>query len=240
LQAGTGPYFGMIAADLQEPPDLLVRFLTHLVTDKSDIVVGSRITREDPHVSKMWASLFWRLYRTFVLPEIPIGGVDLFACNEQVRNELLKLEEANTSLIGLVFWLGFNRMEVAYVREARRHGKSTWTFRKKLNYLADSVFAFTDLPIRLLTISGVLGIVLSMTLGMLVLIAHWLGQIPTPGYAATILTIMFFGALNTVGIGIVGSYVWRSYENSKRRPLGIVQKLQTFEGRAHSPVDRVE
>jgi glycosyltransferase involved in cell wall biosynthesis len=230
LQAGSGPYYGMIAADLQEPPDLLVSFLAPLVAGECDIVVGVRSTREDPRASRLWSSLFWRLYRTFVMPEIPAGGVDLFGCNEQVRNELLKFEEANSSLLGQLFWLGFRRKEVAYERRARKHGRSAWTFRKKLEYLVDSIFSFTGLPIRFLTIIGILGVAVSVCFGVFVLIARLLGTIAAPGYATLILVTMFFGALNLTAIGVVGAYVHRSYNNTKRRPLAIVRDVQAFGG----------
>ena len=178
----------------------------------------------------MWSSLFWTLYRTFVMPEIPAGGVDLFGCNEQVRNELLKLEEANSSLLGLVYWLGFRRQEVAYERHARRHGKSAWTLGKKVKYLVDSIFAFTGLPIRLVTMIGILGVTISIAFGIFVLVARSLGAISSPGYATIIIMIMFFGALNLTAIGVVGAYVYRSYENTKRRPLAIVRQARLFAG----------
>jgi glycosyltransferase involved in cell wall biosynthesis len=230
LRAGTGPYFGMIAADLQEPPELLVSFLAELMSGQYDVVVGNRLNRDDPTTSRFMSNLFWGLYRKFVIPEIPRGGIDLFGCNEAIRGQLLNLEEANTSLVGLVFWLGFRRKEVGYERRLRKYGKSAWTFRKKLRYLIDSVFAFTDLPIRLLTVFGILGLVISSIFGMVVLVARLLDYIREPGYAALIITIMFFGALNVTGIGIVGAYVWRSYENTKRRPFAIVCDMHSYPG----------
>jgi glycosyltransferase involved in cell wall biosynthesis len=239
LKIATGPYFGMIAADLQEPPELLVSFLTNLVTNENDIVVGIRIARDDPLASRALADLFWRFFRALVIREIPAGGVDLFGCNRQVRNELLKLEEANSSLVGLVFWLGFRRKEVPYERRVRKYGKSAWTFRRKFKYVVDSIFAFTDLPIRLLTLFGIVGVTISAVFGLIVLVARLLGEIDVPGYAAIILTVMFFSALNMMGIGIVGAYVWRSYENTKHRPLAVVRQYRTFAG-AEQPTNGQE
>jgi polyisoprenyl-phosphate glycosyltransferase len=230
LEAGTGPYFGMIAADLQEPPELLVSFLAELMTDKYDVVVGNRLSRDDPRTSRFMSNLFWGLYRKFVIPEIPRGGIDLFGCNEAIRRQLLNLQEANTSLVGLVFWLGFRRKEVGYERRLRKYGKSAWTFRKKLRYLVDSVFAFTDLPLRMLTLFGIFGVVVSSIFGLAVLVGRLLDYIQQPGYTALILTIMFFGTLNITGIGVVGAYVWRAYENTKRRPLAIVCDLHSYPG----------
>jgi polyisoprenyl-phosphate glycosyltransferase len=228
LQVGKGLYFGIIAADLQEPPELLLDFLVPLVTDVADVVVARRLGREDPAASRISADLFWRLYRLFVNPDIPPGGVDVFACNRQVRDELLRLEESNSSLVGLLYWVGFRRHETPYARRARAFGRSAWTFRKKLTYLLDSVFAFTDLPIRLLAVCGIVGLVLGIGYGLTVAILRLLDQLDQPGYAAIIVTITFFGSLNTLGLGIVGAYAWRANENAKRRPLSIVQATHAF------------
>lgn len=228
LAAATGEYLGMIAADLQEPPELLVAFLERLVDNSSDIVVGVRESREDPMLTQMSSGLFWKIYRSLVIREIPEGGVDLFACTRQVKDQLLALGESHTSLIGLVYWIGFRRSEVSYTRKARKYGRSAWTLRKKLDYLLDSVFAFTDLPIRILTILGLAGTLLASVWGFLVLIARVFGNIPVSGYAATVLTIVFFGGLNTLGIGLVGHYAWRTYENTKQRPIGIVRYARRY------------
>jgi hypothetical protein len=139
LLAGRGAYFGVTAADLQEPPELLVDFLGPLAANAADIVVGRREGREDPAATRISANLFWRFYRIFVNPEIPPGGVDIFGCSRQVRDELVRLEESHSSLVGLLFWVGFRRHETPYLRRARAYGRSSWTFRKKFTYLLDSV-----------------------------------------------------------------------------------------------------
>ncbi len=192
LKAAAGPYFGMIAADLQEPPELLVAFLEKLADDSADIVVGVRESRDDPALTQMSANLFWRIYKALVNPSIPDGGVDLFACNIQFRDELLKLGEAHSSLIGLVYWIGFRRSEVTYRRRARKYGRSAWTFRKKFDYLLDSVFAFTDLPIRALTVVGLSGLAFTSVFGLIVVIARLFGSIQVSGYATTILADQLF------------------------------------------------
>jgi polyisoprenyl-phosphate glycosyltransferase len=230
LKAARGEYFGIIAADLQEPPELLVDFLEPMVEAKSDIVIGCRVGRSDPAVSRASANIFWSFYRRWINPDIPKGGVDVFGCNKQVRDELLKLDESNSSLIGLVFWLGFRRSLVPYERRERAHGKSAWTFRKKLVYLLDSVFAFTDLPIRIMTLVGFAGVLFALLIGIIVSFLRIGGMIDVPGYAATIIVIAFFGALNTFGLGLVGAYAWRAYENTKRRPLAVIRDVALFDG----------
>lgn len=221
LAAARGDYFGVMAADLQEPPELLIAFFKALALDECDVAIGTRTGRNDPYASRLASGLFWGLYRRLVVHDMPEGGVDVFGCNRIFRDQLLKLEESRSSLIALIFWLGFRRKLVSYERLVRQEGKSSWTFRKKLDYMMDSIFAFTDYPIRLLIRIGVVGCMLSVVLGMLVFAGHLSGRITVPGYAATMLVVLFFGMLNLLGLGLVGTYAWRGYENTKRRPLAM-------------------
>lgn len=229
LAAAQGEFFGVMAADLQEPPELLIEFFKALDAEECDVAIGTRENRSDPFMSRIASSIFWGFYRRLVVRDMPKGGVDVFGCNDNFRKELLKLDESRSSLIALIFWLGFDRKLVSYVRQTRQEGKSAWTFRKKLDYMMDSIFAFTDYPIKLLVKIGAVGCIMSIVLGCAVLIAHLLGDIAVPGYAATMLVVLFFGMLNIFGIGLVGIYAWRGYENSKQRPLAIVAKKISFE-----------
>jgi glycosyltransferase involved in cell wall biosynthesis len=228
LAAGSGDYFAVIAADLQEPPELLLDFLDLLRRDEADVVVGRRTSRNDPLATRWSANLFWGIYRRLIIPEVPPGGVDVFGCTLTFRNELLRLSESHSSLIGQLFWIGFRRAEVPYDRRVRVHGKSAWTWGKKLRYMSDSIFAFTDLPIRLLLILGMFGVSVALVLGASVLMARMAGMIDVPGYSATIIVVVFFGALNIFGLGLVGSYAARGYENSKGRPLAVVRRAIRF------------
>lgn len=228
LQAANGQYFAVMAADLQEPPELALDFFRALAADEADVTIGTRDCRNDSLQNRLSSGLFWWAYRRFVIPDMPPGGVDMFGCNHQFRNELLKLDESHSSLIGLLFWLGFRRKTIAYERRERQHGVSAWTLRKKINYLMDSVFAFSDLPVKLLISIGMLGLAFSGVFGLVVIALKISGTVPVPGYAATVLVVLFFGALNTMGIGILGAYVWRAYGNTQGRPLAVVMRAESF------------
>ncbi len=232
LAHATGAHVAIMAADLQEPPELVLEFFRRLATGAVDVVVGTRRRREDPLPSRVASRLFWGLYRRFIVREIPSGGVDAFGCTAEVRDRLLEFREANTSLVGQLFWLGYRREAVPYDRRLRRHGRSAWTVRRKLRYLTDSIFSFSDLPVRLLVSFGLLGVLLSVAFSAVVLVARLSGLIPVPGYAATVLLISFFAGLNSLGLGIIGSYVWRAFENTKARPTGIVRCRADYAGRS--------
>lgn len=230
LMVARGDYFGVMAADLQEPPELLTAFFKALEADECDVAIGTRTGRSDPFMSRMASGMFWGMYRRLVVHDMPEGGVDVFGCNSAFRDQLLKLEESRSSLIALIFWLGFRRKLVSYERLERQEGKSSWTLRKKIDYMMDSIFAFTDYPIRLLIRIGMVGCMLSVVLSALVLVSHLTGRISVPGYAATMLVVLFFGTLNLLGLGLVGTYAWRGYENSKQRPLAVVCMRHVNEG----------
>jgi glycosyltransferase involved in cell wall biosynthesis len=222
MSLARGKYIAVMAADLQEPPELVIEFLKRLATGTVDVVAGERASREDRGTAA--ANLYWRLYRRFVIADIPATGVDVFACTASVRDVICALEHVNTSLVAQLFWVGFRREIVPYDRRPSP-GESGWTLRRKLRYLSDSVFAFTDLPVRLLWVVGLLGLVLGVLVSIVIVIARASGAIDVPGYAATILVIVFFGSLNLIGLGIIGSYVWRAYETIKGRPGAIVRDV---------------
>ena len=219
----------VMAADLQEPPELVIELFGALAAGGKDIAMGIRESRADPGMSRFASSSFWALYRRFVMPDIPKGGVDIFAVTASMRDRLVQLKESNTSLLAQLFWLGGRRAFVPYQRLRREHGKSAWTLKKKLRYLSDSVFAFTDLPVRLLMGLGTASLAAAIGLSSLILAAKLSGLVPVPGYAGTMVTILFFGALNSLGLGVVGAYAWRTFENTKARPLSVIQSQEHFQ-----------
>lgn len=229
LEKARGAVIAVMAADLQEPPELVPAFLDALRDNRADVAFGVRDGRRDPLLSKLLSTMFWATYRRFVMPDIPKGGVDIFAVSARFRDRLIALGESNTSLVAQLFWLGGERRFVRYERRRREHGTSAWTIAKKLKYLSDSVFAFSDLPVRVLMATGTLALVTAMVLGAVIIVARVSGLVAVPGYAATVLTILFFGAINTLGLGVVGSYAWRAFENTKQRPLALVHSEALFD-----------
>lgn len=229
LAAAQGVYFAVLAADLQEPPQLVEKFFATLRNDEADIVFGVRSSRSDPWLNSFSSRLFWGAYRRLVVKDMPSGGVDVFGCNRTVRDCLLGFREAQTSLIALLFWIGYRRTYIEYERQARTEGVSAWTLSKKIRYFLDSIFNFTDLPVKLLLYAGATALVLSLAGGLAVLSAKLLGTIAVPGYTATVLTILSFGALLSLSLGILGQYLWLTLQNARGRPTYLVHKQARFE-----------
>jgi glycosyltransferase involved in cell wall biosynthesis len=226
LEHARGEALAVMAADLQEPPALIEHFFAILAKDQADIVFGVRSRRSDPWLSGMFSTLFWWLYRRLVIPDLPPGGVDVFGCTRQVRDRLIQFREIHTNLIALLFWLGFRRQHVTYERQPRLEGKSAWTIRKKMRYCFDSIFNFTDLPIYMLLWGGAAAFVMACGASLVVIVAKLRGGIAVPGYAPIVLAIMFFGALTSLGFGIVGQYLWLALQNTRQRPNFVVSSVE--------------
>ena len=223
LAAARGGHFAVLAADLQEPPELILAFQRALASGDCDVAIGRRERREDPWWTRLPATVFWALFRRYVVRDMPPGGVDVFGCTRQVRDQLLALPEAQTSLVALLFWLGYRREFFPYERRARQEGRSAWTFGRRLRYAADSIFGFTDIPVRVLLAAGTLGTAGAL-LSSLIVLAAWLrGAIPVLGYTPLMLVIAFFGGLTTLGLGIIGQYTWLTLQNARRRPNYLVR-----------------
>jgi len=230
LEQASGDVIAVMAADLQEPIDLMLEFQRLLAAREADVVFGVRKRRGDPFWSRWLSEIFWRLYRRFVVSDMPQGGVDVFGCTRQVRDRLLELKESHTNLVALVLWVGFRRAFVPYDRQPRLEGRSQWTAGRKLRYAIDSVFSFTDLPIRALLFLGVAGTAFAVVAAVTVFVMWALGRIPVLGYTPLMLVITFFGGSTALGLGIVGQYLWLSLQNTRRRPNYIVKTSTAFSG----------
>ena len=228
MEAAKGVNLAVMAADLQEPAELILNFFSILDEGTADLVLGQRTSRSDGLITNLMSNVFWSVYKRYVVPDMPNGGVDIFGCNSQVRDDLLTLRESNSSLVSQLLWLGHRRQLVPYERSARKLGKSSWTFSGKIRYMLDSIFAFSDMPIFLLLFMGMAGILASVTVSVIVFVAWLLGYITVAGYTPVMLLISMVGSILIFGQGVIGSYLWRAHENTKRRPLCLVKSCWTF------------
>ncbi|EFL50842.1 glycosyl transferase family 2 [Solidesulfovibrio fructosivorans JJ]] len=213
----------ILSADLQDPPEMLPEMLASWRSGKK-VVLCARRRREDPGVSKFLAQAFHTLYRKLVMPEMPPGGFDFCLIDRCVVRVILQSSEKKTSLIGLIVWAGFDRAILEYDRAERVHGHSMWTFGKKLSYAFHSVVAFSSFPLRIFVLLGLLMSILSAIGIAYVVVASLLGFISTPGWPSVIVLELVIVSVLFLGFGIVGGYLWNNLEQTRKRPLFIVDK----------------
>ena len=140
MEYAKGNYLTYLSADVQEPNSLIISFFKILEQKNCDIVIGKRKKRYDPFFTKIFSNIFWWFYKKLIFKDMPEGGVDAFACNEVFKKQILQLRESRSSLVALIFWIGFKREFVEYERQKSIQQKSGWSFSKKINYLLDSFF----------------------------------------------------------------------------------------------------
>jgi dolichol-phosphate mannosyltransferase len=213
----------ILSADLQDPPEMIPEMVARWRAGKK-VVLCARRRREDPGLSKALAQAFHWLYRKAVMPDMPPGGFDFCLIDRCVVKVILQSSEKKTSLIGLIVWAGFERDVLFYDRAERVHGRSMWTFGKKLSYAFHSVVAFSSFPLRVFVLAGLLMSLLSGVGIAYVLVASVLGFITTPGWSSVIMLELVIVALLCLGFGIVGGYLWNNLEQTRKRPLFIVEK----------------
>lgn len=224
MTVASGDCVGMIAADLQDPPELFIEMIHHWEQGNKSIF-AVRQDREDPLSSKVFSSLYYRLVRQFAIPNYPEGGFDFFLIDRQVAEDIKKIHEKNTNLMTLIFWLGYNPILLPYVRRHRRKGKSRWTLAKKIKLFVDTFVSFSFSPIRILSVLGVLVAFFSFIYGAVILFSYFLGGIPVQGWAPIMLVVTFSTGLQMFMLGVLGEYLWRTLDEVRRRPPYVIDKI---------------
>jgi glycosyltransferase involved in cell wall biosynthesis len=228
LQAGltvaTGDCVGVIAADLQDPPELFIEMVSHWEKG-TKAIFAVRSDREESLLQKTLSNLYYALIRGFAVPGYPAGGFDFFLADRQVIDEVNQIKEKNTNLMTLVFWLGYQAVLIPYVRRKRTKGKSRWTLGKKIKLFVDTFVSFSYFPIRLFSFLGIIYAVLSFSYGI-VIFASWLTfGIEVQGWVPMMLVLTFTAGLQMTLLGILGEYLWRTLDEARGRPLFVIDTV---------------
>jgi len=213
----------VVAAALQDPPEVIPLMLGKW-QQGSEVVWAVRGQREGEKTSTVaFSQLYYLLMRQMVgLEKVPPTGADFFLIDRKVVEAFRQFAESNVSIIALVAWMGFRQSSITYDKQARLHGSSGWNLEKKLKMTVDSVTAFTYLPIRLMSYLGfIVSLVGFVYAG--VVITHALVGTPVPGYPSIIVAILMLGGVQMLMTGVLGEYLWRTLDETRRRPRYIIE-----------------
>jgi len=214
----------IISADLQDPPELIPDMVSRW-RHGHEVVLAVRNRREDPWHQRLASGIYYDLMRRWALRDMPSGGFDFCLVDRKVIDTVVRIEERNTSLMGLILWTGFRRAEIPYTRRAREKGRSMWTLTKKLKYFIDSLVAFSYTPVRLVQLGGALVALLGFAWAALVVVLRLRGDITIEGWAALMFVVLVLGGIQLVTLGVLGEYLWRTLDEAKRRPLYVVDRV---------------
>ena len=219
----TGDCFMWIAADLQDPPELILQ-LTDEWLKGSKFVIALRASRVDPLLTTLFANIYHWLVKAMISPDYPKGGFDIMAMDASIVPYVRdSSKNINTAL--LAYWLGFKPGVVYYERREREYGNSRWTFTKKLTYFIDSILGFSVLPIRIISAIGFVVSLLSFAYGAYIVIPAIFGYRDVAGFPSLVALISFLLGLIIIILGIIGEYVWRIFDEVTRRPEVVVDEV---------------
>ena len=229
LSNSTGDCAVIKAADLQEPTELILEMYQKW-KEGSNVVLAVREDRED---KSLFSELYYRMTRKVALPSMPEHGFDVFLLDRKVINVLEDLDEKNSAITGQILWSGFRTATVCYTRKAREIGKSRWTLKKKIRLVFDTLFSFSTVPITLVTWIGILSCAGSAIWALAVLIARLRGTILVAGFTTLLIFQLFSFGIIMLTLGLLGNYLWRAFDASRRRPVYIIEEdLKTVKEKA--------
>ncbi|NPA65488.1 MAG: glycosyltransferase family 2 protein [Epsilonproteobacteria bacterium] len=212
-----------IDADLQHPPETILKFIEKW-KEGYDVVVGKRLNRTGEHpLKKLSAKLFYKAINALSETKIPADVGDFRLIDKKVAKALKQLPENQRFMKGLFEWVGFKKTVVEYYQNERVAGKSTFNGWSLWKFAMDGVTSFSTLPLRVWFYIGLAISSFSLLVGIYIIIKTIIFGIDTPGYASTMVMILFFGGIQLLGIGILGKYIGRMYQEIKRRPIYIIE-----------------
>ncbi len=223
LPQASGDCNVIISADLQDPPELILKMYEHWLKGYK-LVLANRTNREEPFLQKFISNTTHNLVKKFGLKNLPKGGFDMNLFDREIKDLLIKMEEKNTFFPFLLMWLGYDFVSIPYVRRKRELGKSTYTLSKKIKAFVDSFVAFSFFPIRLISISGLVMGTLALIYSLVIIAGKITGFIDASGWSSLMVVILFVSSFQMIALGIIGEYVWRGLEASRNRPNYIIEK----------------
>jgi len=220
----TGDCNVIITADMQDPPELMVTMYEYW-QQGIKLVIGNRQDRQEDLLTKLMANLFHGLMRRFALPSIPSGGFDYVFFDQQIRGQILQLQERNSNIFYLMTWLGHAYVNIPYVRSRREIGRSSWTLSKKVKLFLDSFISFSFFPIRAISVVGISLGAIAFFYGFYLVILRLSGTREPAGWTMLMVVLLFVSAFQMMALGIIGEYVWRGLDAARNRPLYVVKAV---------------
>ena len=224
LDFAAGRAVVVMDADLQDPPETVLA-MTERWREGFDVVYGVRQERHgETRFKRITAAVFYRLLQRLADVEIPADAGDFRLLDRKALDAYLAMREHDRYVRGMVSWVGFNQIGVAYSRDERRAGNTKYPFRKMLKFAADGIVSFSNAPLRLALGLGFVVSASSFVYGFVAILLNVTGAFTVPGWTSIIIVTSFLGGVQLIVLGVIGEYVGRTYVETKRRPLYIVNR----------------
>ena len=223
FQQVTGDCFMAIAADLQDPVDLIPTLVRKWL-EGSKYTILVRRNRDDPITSKMFSWIFYLLIRKLIFASYPRGGFDV-ALMDRVFLEYLNRSGKNINPSLYSYYLGFEPTIIPYDRRKRAKGKSKWGFGRKANYFIDSLLGFSIAPLRIVTAIGAVVALTSFAFGIVIVVSALFKGSPVPGFPSLAALVSFLSGTSLFVSALIGEYVWRIFDQVNQRPESVIEDI---------------
>lgn len=225
LEKATGDYITVMDADLQDPPELLIKMYQEIQDPEIDCVGTRRVTREgEPKLRSFFARMFYRIINKIGQTEIVDGARDFRLMTRQMVDAILELTEYNRFSKGLFSWVGFKTTYIPYENVERVAGTTSWSFWKLFSYSIDGIVNFSDAPLNIASVIGALACVASVVLLIVIVIRTLLFGDPTSGWPSMMSIILLLSGVQLLSLGIIGKYIGKIFLETKKRPQYIVKE----------------
>ena len=211
------------AADLQEPATLIVDMYNKWKSG-SKVVIGVRKGRNDGVLNNLCADLYYKIIRKFVMSNMPNRGFDISLIDKSVKDIILSMNQKNSKISLQVLWTGYQTTKVYYERLERKVGKSKWTLAKKIKLVIDTLIGYSYIPIRFMSLMGVIFLCISIVWAMKICISKLMGNIPILGYSSLMIVLLFSAGMIMFTLGVLGEYIWRTLDETRNMPLFIIDE----------------
>lgn len=209
--------------DLQNPPELVKEMVAKLQRD-TRVVWGVRANREDKGLGSVFSGIYHHLVKKYALKNMPEGGVDFCLIDRKVAQDVVSSEEKNTSLFGLILWLGYHQEFIPYVRKMIPGRVSRWSLHKKIKLVIDTFVSFSYAPIWLVTYLGFSISFVGFLYGILIIYRRVIHDIQIEGWSSLMLLMLLLFGINFIMLGILAEYLWRTLDSARKRPTYLVDK----------------
>ena len=222
FKRATGDAIINISADLQDPVELIPQMIQRW-EEGSETVICYRIDRADSFSAKLFSRFEYGVLRMSI-PEIPPGGFDFVLMDRKVMDAFNKIDVRHRFFQGDLLWTGYRTIFIPYERLQRTIGKSQYNFSKKLKNFLDAVLDASYLPIRFISLAGVITSIIGVFYSASIVVSWFRGETPFDGWAPLMMAILLVGGMIMVMLGVIGEYVWRINEEVRKRPNYVVRE----------------
>ena len=224
LRHASGDCIGIISADLQEPHELFAEMIKQW-EGGAKFVMGERQAREEGASHQMLSGIYWNLIRRFAFPDFPTMGYDFCLLDRQVVADINRINEKNSSIFVLIYWLGYRPVRLPITRKLRGKGTSQWRLWNKISFTVDTLIGFTYLPARFITVMGFVMAFFCAIYLTAVMIIWYLKQAAPPGWMTVVGLVTLLGALTLFSLGIVSEYLLRILDEARKRPPYVIERV---------------